>query len=245
MAEPRNVVRDIAVAFDNVSAHYGQALALDDVSIRAERGATVSIVGANGAGKTTCLRVMSGLLKPTSGRVMVNSHDVSTLSAAKLVGKGLAHSPEGRRVFPEMTVRENLLVGGFLVREKGLLEARLAEAFDFFPVLDERQGQLAGTMSGGQQQMLAIARAMMSGPSVLLLDEPTLGLSPKMTKEVEGLIAAIRARGLTIILVEQNAEIALGLADYAYVMESGRITAEGSASDIANSDSVRRAYLGA
>ncbi|MCO5072161.1 MAG: ABC transporter ATP-binding protein [Rhizobiaceae bacterium] len=237
--------REVVIRLDNVDAHYGQAQALERVSLEVYRGETVSIVGANGAGKSTCLKVISGLLRPTTGHVMVCGEDAARLSPAKLVKLGLAHSPEGRRVFASMTVRENLFVGAFTVSDRSVVEERLADVMRFFPILQERRDQLAGTLSGGQQQMLAIARAMMSGPSILMLDEPTLGLSPLMSKEVGALISEIRKRGLTVVLVEQNAEIALGVADRAYIMESGRVVASGDARDISASDTLRRAYFGA
>jgi branched-chain amino acid transport system ATP-binding protein len=229
---------------ESIVSHYGDALALSNISMEIRRGAIVSIVGANGAGKTTVLRVMSGVVRPTEGRLLVDGEHVRNPTTSDLVRRGIAHCPEGRRIFPYMSVHENIAIGAYTVRDRRLVEERFSFVYDTFPVLKERANQLGRNLSGGQQQMLAIARAYMSGPKVLLLDEPTLGLAPRIIHEVAELVRRMRERGLTVVMVEQNAEIALDIADYVYVMAHGRIQVAGSAAELRDSEVIRRVYLG-
>lgn len=233
-----------AIELLEVTSHYGDALALESVSLAVPQGAIVSIIGANGAGKTTVLRVMSGVIAPTRGAIFVGGERIAKANTSELVRRGIAHCPEGRRIFPFMTVEENLALGGYMVRDRKLIKDRQDAVFAMFPILKERAKQLGRNLSGGQQQMLAIARAYMSGPKTLLLDEPTLGLAPKIMMELADLIHKIRNDGLTVVLVEQNAEIALDISDHAYVMAHGRVQASGRPADMRDSDVVRRVYLG-
>src|SRR6266699_2199804 len=228
----------------NVSVNYGAIEALTGISLHVEQGEVVTLIGANGAGKTTTLRTITGLLEPRSGRVSFEGEDISGKATHKLVAKGISMSPEGRGVFANLSVRENLQMGAYLSNNKREIAADMERAFQMFPRLKEREAQKAGTLSGGEQQMLAIARALMSNPRLLLLDEPSLGLAPTMVETVFRVIAEIRAQGVTVLMVEQNAALALRLADRAYVMESGRIALEGPARDLLDNADVRRAYLG-
>lgn len=226
----------------NLSASYGHIEALKDVSIEAEKGQIVSIIGSNGAGKTTLLRCISGQLKPTSG-TMTYMGEPLPQRPHKVVEKGIVHVPEGRRTFSGLTVLDNLLVGGHLMQGKELQE-NLRKNYELFPILKERKSQYAGTLSGGEQQMLAIARGLMSNPKLILLDEPSLGLAPIIVNQVFELIQRIRDSGVTVLLVEQNAQKALSISDKAYVLENGRISLSGTGCDLLNSDQVRKAYLG-
>jgi len=236
--------KQILLRLDCVSARYGEALAIENVSLSAPAGSVVAIIGANGAGKTTTLKVASGVLRPSGGDVYFEGHRVTGERTGNLVRRGIAHCPEGRGVFPYMSVEENLLSGAFTVPTRAAIEKRLTYVLDLFPRLRERQAQYAGTLSGGEQQMVAIGRALMSSPKLLLLDEPTIGLAPKIVQQVAELIRRIRDEGVSIVLVEQNAEMALDLADYAYVLEGGRIRLEGPAGELKTSSLVREAYLG-
>lgn len=236
--------RQSLLQLDGVSARYGEALAIEDVTISATAGSVVTIVGANGAGKTTILRIASGVMKSASGAVYFDGQLVTGERTGSLVRRGIAHCPEGRGMFPYMSVMDNLLAGAFIVRDKAVTERRLNYIWDLFPRLKERETQNAGTLSGGEQQMVAIGRALMSSPKLLLLDEPTIGLAPKIVQQVGELIRRIRDEGVGIILVEQNAEIALDLADYAYVLEGGKVRLEGAAAELKASSLVREAYLG-
>jgi branched-chain amino acid transport system ATP-binding protein len=226
-----------------VHARYGDIVALRGVSMSLASGATTAIIGANGAGKSTALNVIAGLHRVSDGDVVHEGTPCPPKERA-VIRDGIAYSPEGRRVFPYMTVRDNLAVGGFGLR-KGELESRIDSVYERFPVLDERRGQRAGTLSGGQQQMLAIGRALMREPRLLLLDEPTLGLSPKMVLEVAAMIRHIGEAGTTIALVEQNANIALQLAAYAYVLDAGVVALEGTADELRGDDKVHATYLAA
>jgi len=228
-----------------IAVHYKKVAALKEVSLRVPAGGIVTIVGANGAGKTTTLRAISGLARLSAGSIRFDGRRLDGLPAERIVAAGIAQVPEGRRTFPDMTVRENLLTGAFLRRDKAAVAADLARVFERFPRLRERQGQLAKTLSGGEQQMLAIGRALLSAPRLLLLDEPSMGLSPVMVQEIAAIIRDIAALGVPVVLVEQNADLALGLADYAYVLETGRVTLEGPAATLRDDPHVRRAYLGA
>lgn len=229
---------------EDLTAHYGHVKALDGVTVEAEKGSIVTLIGANGAGKSSFMMCLSGVLKATSGTIEFDGHRIEKAPPERIVSLGLSQCPEGRRVWPKMSVLENLEMGAISVKDKKLVEERVEWAFNFFPILGERKGQLAGSLSGGEQQMLAIARALMCGPKLLMLDEPSLGLAPILVEKVVEAIRDIRNTGTTVILVEQNAFIALSLADYAYVLETGKITLSGKASDLMQNDEVRRSYLG-
>lgn len=230
---------------NDLHVFYGNIEALKGVSLQAEAGEVVAILGGNGAGKTTTLRTISGLLRPRRGTVTFNGKNLVGLSAHNIVGLGLSHVPEGRRIFNVLTVEENLNLGGYLIRSNGqLVKERKAAVYALFPRLAERRMQLAGTLSGGEQQMLAIGRAMMSEPKVLMLDEPSLGLAPILAKSVLRTVREIAERGTTVLLVEQNARQALAIARRAYVIEVGRIVLEGQASELAKDERVQKAYLG-
>jgi branched-chain amino acid transport system ATP-binding protein len=229
---------------DDLVARYGRITALQRVSLRVEEGEIVTLIGANGAGKTTTLRAISGLVKPASGTIRLAGNDITRLAPNEIVRAGIGHSPEGRRVFPRMTVRENLELGAYTRRGKAEIAADTERVLEIFPRLQERYAQQAGTMSGGEQQMLAIGRAMMSRPRLLLLDEPSLGLSPKLVQTIFAVIRDINARGTTILLIEQNARQALAVANRGYVLEVGSIAQSGAAAELAASEAVRAAYLG-
>ena len=235
------IVRDLV-------AGYGLVQVLHGISIEVPDGALVTLIGSNGAGKTTTLRVLSGMLAPQSGTVELGGKPIAGLPAHVITRLGLAHSPEGRRVFPSLSVLDNLTLGAFArltgARARGDVAADLERMLDLFPRLRERRTQLAGTLSGGEQQMLAMARALMLNPGVLLLDEPSMGLSPRLVEEVFAIIARLRAERVTMLLVEQFAAAALGVADFAYVMENGRISTSGPAATLRDDPAVRAAYLG-
>jgi branched-chain amino acid transport system ATP-binding protein len=224
--------------------HYDRIEAVKGVSLQVNEGSTVAFVGANGAGKTTILRTISGLKSPTSGEIRFNGQRIERKDAAEIVKLGIAHCPEGRRVFPFMTVLENLQMGAFRRTDEAGIRNDLDNIYVTFPKLKERSKQKAGTLSGGEQQMLAIARALLSKPKLLLLDEPSLGLSPIMVQQVAQIIARIRQMGIGILLVEQNSAMALRLADYAYVLETGKIFIEGIAGELLRNPKVKEAYLG-
>lgn len=228
----------------NTFVHYGKVEATRDISIKVPAGEIVTLIGANGAGKSTTLRMISGLVRPTSGEIFFEGKSISTVPPEEITGMGIAHIPEGRRVFPQMSVRENLEMGAYLRTDKTEVSNNLEIVFTHFPRLKERANQAAGTMSGGEQQMLAMGRGLMSSPRIILMDEPTLGLSPIMCQEIAKIIRKIHAQGSTIVLVEQNARLALALADYGYVLETGEIALEGKAAELRNDDGVRQTYLG-
>ncbi|MQS11772.1 ABC transporter ATP-binding protein [Streptomyces kaniharaensis] len=230
-------VEDLRVA-------YGKIEAVKGISFTVNQGEVTTLIGTNGAGKTTTLRTLSGLLKPTSGRVTFDGQDLSAVPAHKIVSLGLAHSPEGRHIFPRMTIEENLLLGAFLRSDTAGIQADVERAYGLFPILGERRKQAAGTLSGGEQQMLAMGRALMSQPKLLMLDEPSMGLSPLMMQKIMATIVELKASGTTILLVEQNAQAALSLSDQGYVMETGRIVLTGTGADLLHDESVRKAYLG-
>ena len=229
---------------ENLTAHYGHVKALDGVSMEAEKGSIVTLIGANGAGKSSFMMCLSGVLRPTSGTIEFDGHRIEKAWPEEIVSLGLSQCPEGRRVWAKMTVLENLETGAISVRENHLVKERIDWAYNFFPILGERKGQLAGNLSGGEQQMLSIARALMSGPKLLMLDEPSLGLAPIIVENVMEAVQDIRRNGTTVILVEQNAFMALSIADRAYVLETGKIVLSGKASDLMQNDQVRRSYLG-
>ncbi|QDI77870.1 MULTISPECIES: ABC transporter ATP-binding protein [Leisingera] len=228
----------------NIAVNYGKINAIRNISVAVPEGKIVTIIGGNGAGKTTTLRAMSGMLPVAAGEITFEGKRIDHLPAHKVVANGIAHVPEGRRVFPDMTVEENLRTGAFLRKDKAAVEADLADVFRRFPRLRERRAQMAKTMSGGEQQMLAIGRALMSKPRLLLMDEPSMGLAPVIVEEIARIIEEINANGLSVVLVEQNAELALELADYAYVLETGNAAMEGPADELHGNEHVRAAYLG-
>ena len=229
---------------DGAEVHYHKVAALKGLSLAVPEGGIVTIIGANGAGKSTTLRAISGLVKLSAGEIRYHGRRIDGLAPEKLVALGIAQVPEGRRVFPDLTVLENLMTGAFLRKDQDGIARDLDAVFGHFPRLEERKSQWGKTLSGGEQQMLAMGRALMSGPKLLLLDEPSLGLSPIMVAEIAKIILEINQRGVPVILVEQNAEMALRLADYAYVLETGAVALEGTAAELHENDHVRRAYLG-
>jgi branched-chain amino acid transport system ATP-binding protein len=229
---------------DDAVVHYKKVAALKGISMTVPEGGIVTIIGANGAGKSTTLRAISGLIGLTSGEIRYDGHRIDGLAPEKIVGLGIAQVPEGRRVFPELTVLENLNIGAFLRRDTAGIARDLESVFGHFPRLEERAGQWGKTLSGGEQQMLAMGRALMAKPKLLLMDEPSLGLAPIMVQEIANIIVNINKMGVSVVLVEQNAELALRLANYAYVLETGSIALEGPANELHENDHVRRAYLG-
>ncbi len=228
----------------DLQVHYHKVAAIKGVSLRVDAGAIITLIGANGAGKSTTLRTISGLKRATSGEIWFEGERIDGLAADKIVERGIAHVPEGRRIFPDLSVLENLNTGAYLRRDRAEIETNLEEVFEHFPRLRERRNQRAKTMSGGEQQMLAIGRALMAQPRLLLMDEPSLGLAPLMVQEIASIIVDINEMGVPVVLVEQNAELALRLANYAYVLETGSIALEGPADELHENDHVRRAYLG-
>ena len=229
----------------NLSVSYGAIEAVKDISFTVNDGEIVSLIGANGAGKTTTLHTITGLVPAKSGSMMYNGVEVRKTRDEKIVTLGMAHIPEGRHVFTRMSVEENLEMGAFSLKDQSDLKKDLDMVYGLFPRLKERRNQKAGTLSGGEQQMLAMGRALMSHPKTILMDEPSMGLSPKLVKEIFSIIRKLHEQGITILLVEQNAKMALSIADRAYVLETGRITMEGDAKELLNNEQVRKAYLGA
>ena len=227
---------------DDINVFYGSIHAIKGVSLEVNEGEIVTLIGANGAGKTTTLHTVSGLLRPRTGSIRFCGEDITKIPAHKLVERGLAHCPEGRRVFLQMTVQENLDMGAYIRKDD--FSASLEEVYELFPRLKERRKQVAGTLSGGEQQMLAMGRALMSKPKLLMLDEPSMGLAPILVEQIFDIIKNLHAVGTTILLVEQNAQAALSIADRAYVLETGKITLSGTGEELAKSDEVRKAYLG-
>jgi branched-chain amino acid transport system ATP-binding protein len=227
-----------------LSVSYGAIRALHDITLSVGQGEVVALIGANGAGKTSTLRALSGMLKPASGEVTLKGEKISGRPSHTLVPLGLAHAPEGRGIFPNLTVQENLDLGAYLRRDTAAIAADVEKNFALFPRLKERRGQLAGTLSGGEQQMLAISRALMSRPSLLLLDEPSLGLAPQVTQTIFRILKEVNAAGMSILLVEQNAHLALALAHWAYVLETGHLVMEGTGQALLQSEAIRKAYLG-
>lgn len=229
---------------ENISTHYGAICAVDSVSLHVNQGEIVSLIGSNGAGKTSLLMTVCGNPRASSGRISFEGEDITQLPSHHIMRKGIAVSPEGRRIFSDLTVTDNLKMGGFFL-DKPQIEAGIEHVFGLFPRLRERAHQRAGTMSGGEQQMLAIGRALMRKPRLLLLDEPTLGLAPLIIAQIFGIIQTIRAAGVTVFLVEQNANRALQIADRGYVLETGKVVLEDTGANLLTNDAVRRAYLGA
>ncbi|MFD3560504.1 ABC transporter ATP-binding protein [Streptomyces sp. NPDC058686] len=229
---------------ENLKVAYGKIEAVKGISFTVQQGEVVTLIGTNGAGKTTTLRTLSGLLKPLSGKITFDGKPLTGVPAHKIVAMGLAHSPEGRRIFPRLSIAENLQLGAFLRSDKAGIEKDIQRAYDLFPILGERRKQAAGTLSGGEQQMLAMGRALMSQPKLLMLDEPSMGLSPIMMQKIMATIAELKSQGTTILLVEQNAQAALSLADHGHVMEVGTVALSGTGQDLLHDESVRKAYLG-
>jgi len=229
----------------DLSTHYGPIQALDKVSLEVEQGELVAMVGANGAGKTTLLHTLSGVLTPSGGEILFDGRQITRLASHQIVGAGICHVPEGRQVFPPLSVDDNLRLGAYAVRrDKDWVESELASIYEMFPILKERSRQTAGTLSGGQQQMLAIGRALLGRPRLLLLDEPSMGLAPLLVEEIFRVIQKLNKKGVTILLVEQNARAALGIANRGYVLETGRVVLSASSSDLLADEAVRKAYLG-
>ena len=229
---------------DNINVYYGAIHALKGVSLEVKQGQIVTLIGANGAGKSTILRTLSGLLKPKTGKIEFEGKSIAGIPAQNIVKQGISLVPEGRRVFANMSVMENLELGAYIRSDKAGINEDLEKVFVKFPRLAERRSQLAGTLSGGEQQMLAMGRALMSRPRLLLLDEPSMGLAPLLVKEIFSIIQEINESGTTVLLVEQNAHMALSIAHQAYVLETGRITLSGPAHELAASEEIRKAYLG-
>lgn len=229
---------------DNIDVYYGAIHAIKGISIEVPKGEIVTLVGSNGAGKSTTLRTISGLMKPKNGTILFEDKNIVGVPAHKIVGMGLCQVPEGRHVFANMSVMENLELGAYLRNDKDGIARDLEDVFKKFPRLLERKDQISGTLSGGEQQMLAMGRALMSRPRLLLLDEPSMGLAPLLVKEIFNIIKVINESGTTVLLVEQNANMALSIADKAYVLETGRIALAGTAQELASSEAVRKAYLG-
>nr|WP_216623306.1 ABC transporter ATP-binding protein [Corallococcus exercitus] len=235
---------DPLLTVDGIQVRYGAIQALRGVSLTVGKGEMVALIGANGAGKTSTLRAVSGMLKPSAGRITLAGQDITGLKAHQLVPRGMAHAPEGRGIFPNLTVFENLELGAYLRKDTAQVRLDMDKGFSLFPVLRERQKQLAGTLSGGEQQMLAIARALLSKPQLLLLDEPSLGLAPQVTETIFRTLREVNATGVSVLLVEQNAHLALNAAHYGYVLETGEVVMAGPGRALLDSAEVRRAYLG-
>ena len=232
------------LSVENLECRYGKVAAVRGLTLEVGKGELVSLVGANGAGKTTTLKAISGVLAPAGGRITFEGEDLTRASARRVLELGIAHCPEGRRVFPYMTVRENLEMGAYLRRDTAGIEPDMQRLFERFPILGERRAQAAGTLSGGEQQMLAISRALMSRPKLVLFDEPSLGLAPNIVEHTFDIIRGIREEGTTVVMVEQNALAALELSDRAYVMEQGRVTLSGTGRELLDDPHVQKAYLG-
>ncbi len=228
---------------DNIEVYYGVIKALKGVSFEVNKGEIVALIGANGAGKTTILHTVTGLLKPKTGKIAFKGNDITKVPAHKIVTMGMAHVPEGRRIFSQLSVLDNIKLGAFTRKDKEEIEETLNYVYERFPRLKERKNQIAGTLSGGEQQMLAMGRALMSKPEFVLMDEPSMGLSPLLVSEIFEIIKAINENGTTVLLVEQNAKKALSIADRAYVLETGNIVLSGDAKDLMNDESVKKAYL--
>lgn len=228
----------------DLQVYYGMIQAIKGISFEVNQGEVIALIGANGAGKTTTLHTVTGLISPKSGQVLFEGKDITKTPAHKIVSMGMAHVPEGRRVFAELSVYENLRMGAYTRKDKAEIEETLKSAYKRFPRLQERKNQMAGTLSGGEQQMLAMGRALMSKPRIILMDEPSMGLSPIMVNEIFDIIRAVSESGTTVLLVEQNAKKALSIADRAYVLETGKIVLSGDAKELLEDDSIKKAYLG-
>ena len=232
------------LAVTDLQVNYHNVAALKGISFTVDEGAFITLIGSNGAGKSTTLRAISGLVRPSAGQISLDDQPLNDIPADKMLKLGIAHVPEGRRVFKDLSVRENLLLGAFIYKDRNRIKYDLQEIYRHFPVLRARQNQLARTLSGGEQQMLSIGRALMSRPRILLLDEPSLGLAPLVVQEIGEIMQEINNQGVTVILVEQNPDLALKLVEYGYVLENGRITMEDTADVLADNEHVKKAYLG-
>jgi branched-chain amino acid transport system ATP-binding protein len=230
---------------ENLDVSYGAIHALHNISLTVNDGEVVSLIGANGAGKTTTLHAITGLIESSSGSVEYDGKDLRKTRTSDIITLGMAHVPEGRHVFTRMTVQENLEMGAFILKDNSMVKKNMDMVYNYFPRLKERRKQLAGTLSGGEQQMLATGRALMSNPRIVLMDEPSMGLSPLLVKEIFKIIRTLHNNGITVLLVEQNAKMALAISDRAYVLETGSITMSGKASDLLKDENVKKAYLGA
>ncbi len=228
----------------DVEVYYGMIQAIKGISFEVNEGEVIALIGANGAGKTTTLHTITGLLSPKAGSIFFDGQDITKTPAHKIVSLGMAHVPEGRRVFSQMTVYQNLKMGAYTRSDKSEIDAALEMVYKRFPRLEERKNQLAGTLSGGEQQMLAMGRALMSHPKIILMDEPSMGLSPILVNEIFDIIRSVNEAGTTVLLVEQNAKKALDIADRAYVLETGKIVTSGDAKELMNDDAIKKAYLG-
>ena len=229
---------------NNLVVNYGMIRALKGISFKVEKGEIVSLIGANGAGKTTTLHTVTGLIRAKEGSILFKGEDITKIPAHKIVTKGLVHVPEGRRIFQNLTVAENLMMGSYTRKDKAEIAEDLKHVYELFPRLEERKTQMAGTLSGGEQQMLAMGRALLSGGEMIVMDEPSMGLSPLLVSEVFEIIKSIREAGKTVLLVEQNAKKAMSISDRVYVLETGNVSMEGNASDLINDESIKKAYLG-
>ena len=229
---------------NKIHTFYGKIEALKGIDLHVKKGEIVCLIGANSAGKTTTLLTISGIVRPKEGEIIFNDENITNLAPDKIVKKGVVHVPEGRRIFPELTVEENLILGAYTKKDKVKIKEDIEKVFSLFPILKERYKQLAGTMSGGEQQMLAIGRGLMSEPKIMLLDEPSLGLAPKIVEKIFEIIKEINSEGTSILLVEQNANMALQISSRGYVIETGKITLEGSSDELLNNENVKKAYLG-
>ena len=229
---------------NNLVVNYGMIRALKGISFKVEKGEIVSLIGANGAGKTTTLHTITGLLRAKEGSIVFKGEDITKIPAHKIVTKGLVHVPEGRRIFQSLTVSENLMMGSYTRKDKAEIANDLKHVYELFPRLEERKTQMAGTLSGGEQQMLAMGRALLSGGEMIVMDEPSMGLSPLLVSEVFDIIKSIREAGKTVLLVEQNAKKAMSISDRVYVLETGTVSIEGKASDLINDENIKKAYLG-
>ena len=232
------------LVLEDVNVYYGAIHALKGISFRVDKGEIVTLIGSNGAGKSTSLKTISGLLRPKSGKITFNGENLAVVAPQSIVAKGISQVPEGRRIFANMTVMENLDMGAFLRKDKAGIKKDLERVFQLFPRLKERSSQVAGTLSGGEQQMLAMGRALMSKPQLLLLDEPSMGLAPILVKQIFSIIKEINESGTTVLLVEQNANMALSIANRAYVLETGKIVLSGDSKELSESEEIRKAYLG-
>jgi len=229
---------------ENLETHYGKVAALKGVSFEVKQGRIVTLLGSNGAGKSTCLRTISGLIHPSGGKVIFRGEDITGKPAHEIVKRGLIHLPEGRHIFKDLTVLENLELGAYTLKDKRERSRRVKGVFERFPILAQRGKQMGGTLSGGEQQMLAIGRGLMAAPKLLLMDEPSMGIAPLIVRDITNIVRQLNEEGTTILLVEQNAKMALGLADYGYVLDTGSIVLEGRGSDLRCDDKVVKAYLG-
>jgi branched-chain amino acid transport system ATP-binding protein len=229
---------------ENMEAHYGKIVALKGISFVVNQGQIVTLLGSNGAGKSTTLKTISGLMRPSAGKITFLGEDITKMPPHEIVKRGLIHLPEGRRIFRDLTVTENLELGSFALKDENERKRRMNHVFERFPILGRRAKQMGGTLSGGEQQMLAIGRGLMAGPKLLLMDEPSMGIAPLIIRDISNIIRKLHADGTPILLVEQNSKMALGLADYGYVLDTGNIVLEGWGKDLKNDDNVVKAYLG-